>query len=310
MISLMNLARTCVSTALLLVMIPTALCAADSTSPDRENVAYGPHERNVLDLWLAKSDQPTPLVVFIHGGGFVNGDKSKVRGQAVIGQCLSAGVSFASINYRFRQHAPIQDILRDAARAVQFIRHHAGDWNIDQERIACYGSSAGAGTSLWLAFHDDLADPDSADPVLRQSTRLSAAGSLNGQASYDLRDWEPLLGKSPFERPPTEWAAFYGFGDLKEIETPAADAVMKDCSMVNLISRDDPAVAVACAQPDGESRDRGHYLHHPKHSQAIADRCGQHGIECLLLLRDESAPRDRQNHTWEVVAFLIEQLKK
>ena len=41
------------------------------------DVRYGPHERNVLDLWLVKSDKPTPLVLFIHGGGFQTGDKSK-----------------------------------------------------------------------------------------------------------------------------------------------------------------------------------------------------------------------------------------
>ena len=43
--------------------------------PDLADFKYGPHERNVLDLWKAKSDQPTPLVVFIHGGGFRGGSK-------------------------------------------------------------------------------------------------------------------------------------------------------------------------------------------------------------------------------------------
>ena len=47
--------------------------------PDFANLKYGEHERNVLDLWLARSDKPTPLVLFIHGGGFRQGDKRSVN---------------------------------------------------------------------------------------------------------------------------------------------------------------------------------------------------------------------------------------
>jgi acetyl esterase len=168
--------------------------------PAVENAAYGPHERNVLDLWQANSKRQTPLVVFIHGGGFVNGDKAGVRNNSAIRQCLDAGVSFASINYRFRGQAPIQDIMRDIARAIQYVRSRAAEWNIDPARIAAFGSSAGAGSSLWLAFHDELADPKSDDPVLRQSSRLAVAGALDGQASYDLRDWDSIVGPAPIAR--------------------------------------------------------------------------------------------------------------
>ena len=153
--------------------------------PDHADVSYGSHPNNKLDLWLAKSDKPTPLVVFIHGGGFVGGDKSSANGEA-LKQCLDAGVSFASINYRFRTEASINVVLRDTARAIQFLRYKKEEFNLDPTRVATYGGSAGAGTSLWLAFRDDLADPKSDDPVLRESTRLTAAASSAGQATYDI----------------------------------------------------------------------------------------------------------------------------
>jgi len=297
------------SLGILLIACASAAQAAEPQRPvpDLENVAYGPHARNVLDLWKAKSDKPTPLVVFIHGGGFVNGDKGQIRNRPQVKQCLDAGASFASINYRFREHAPIQDILRDAARAIQFIRSHAQEWNIDPARIAAYGGSAGAGTSMWLAFHDDLADPDAADPVLRQSSRLTAAGSLNGQASYDLRDWAGVLGKSSFERPEAEWVAFYHFQSADDARTAAADRIMRDCSMLNLISKDDVPVALACTVPAGEPQDRNAYVHHPKHSTVIADRLKEHGIDCLLLLGDDVSVRDSQ--ATKVVAFLLDKLQ-
>ena len=91
--------------------------------PTYENVEYGPYgEFNQLDFWQAKSDKPTPVVVFIHGGGFVGGDKSTGRGGPLQTQCLASGISFASINYRYRTEIPIQDVLRDCSRSVQFLK--------------------------------------------------------------------------------------------------------------------------------------------------------------------------------------------
>lgn len=138
------------------------------------DVAYGNHERNVLDIWLAESDEPTPLVVYIHGGGFMNGDKSRIYESEDIAKFLKAGVSFASINYRFmlQQNERLPGCMKDSRRAIQFLRVMAEEWNIDKNRIGAYGGSAGAGTSLWLGLHDEMADPDADDPVLQESSRL------------------------------------------------------------------------------------------------------------------------------------------
>lgn len=259
--------------------------AAAELSPTFANVKYGPHERNVLDFWKAKSDQPTPVVFFIHGGGFKAGDKSKARSDAILRQCLDAGVSFAAINYRFRPETAIQDILRDCARAVQFVRFKAGEWNVDKTRIASYGGSAGAGTSLWLAFHDDLADPKSSDPVLRESTRLVCAGANSGQFSYDLLEWEKLLGDAVHRYgDPEEGPAFYGFKTMEDLQTDAAKKIRADCDMRGLISKDDPPVFLATTQPGGEINSRGHLLHHPKHSLAIKERCDELGVKAVASL--------------------------
>ena len=288
---------------------PVRAAEPNSKRPTFENVSYGPHERNVLDFFQAESPQPTPVLVFIHGGGFVQGDKSGVHKNPAVRKALDAGVSFATINYRFRDQAPLQDILRDAARAIQFLRSRAAEWNIDPARIASYGSSAGAGTSMWLAFHDDLADPAAADPVLRQSSRLAAAGSLDGQASYDLRDWEALVGASPFQRGAAEQMQFYGFTSAEEAASPEADRIMKDCGMIHLISRDDPPVVITCAVPNDEPGTRGDYVHHPKHSIALAERCKANEVECRLILRDETAG-DRPQQAALVVEFLLDKLKR
>lgn len=170
--------------------------------PTVADFAYGrDSERQRLDFWRAESDEPTPVVLMIHGGGWVFGDKIGYGTVASIQPFLDEGISVAAINYRFIVQAmeqnvepPVKACLEDAARALQTIRSKAKEWNVDPSRIGATGGSAGACTSLWLAFHKDLADPDSDDPVARESTRLTCAAVQGAQTSLDpkqVREWIP-----------------------------------------------------------------------------------------------------------------------
>ena len=168
--------------------------------PTLTNVPYGTHPRQVLDFWKAESKTPTPLVVYIHGGGWWGGTK-EYQDVVDVQKLLDHGISVAAINYRLIPQAvaagvqpPVQWPIADAARAVQFLRSKASEWNIDKTRVGATGTSAGACSSLWLAFHDDLAQPNSPDPIARESTRLSCAGAYGPQTSLDpkqLREWMP-----------------------------------------------------------------------------------------------------------------------
>lgn len=168
--------------------------------PTDANVPYGPHPRNVIDFWKPQSSTPTPLVLFIHGGGWTGGDKASV---SRVADYLKNGIAVAAINYRFIQQAmeekvepPVHAPLHDAARALQFIRHRAEAWNLDKTKVGATGGSAGACTSLWLAMHNDLAKPDSDDPIARESTRLTCAAVGGAQVSLDpaqLREWMPNM---------------------------------------------------------------------------------------------------------------------
>src|SRR5436305_9389819 len=133
------------------------------------NVPYGTHPRQVLDFYRARSDKPTPVVFYIHGGGWRGGDK-KINPKPF----LDKGISVVAINYRYVQNGvedrvepPVKAPLEDAARALQFTRSKASEWNIDKKRIDATGGSAGSCSSLWLALHDDMTDPKSDDPIAR-----------------------------------------------------------------------------------------------------------------------------------------------
>ena len=182
-----------------------------------EDVRYGDAERNLFDIFLPDCDGPTPLVIYIHGGGFTGGDKEDIE-PGLVRSLLQACVAHAAINYTLLDvpseeegtasavaQGGVLTSLEDAARALQFMRYHFASLNIDPERVALYGGSAGAGASLWLGTHDDMADGDNADPVLRESTRVKAVGALATQSTYDLLRWEEIL--LPVTEPPESRSA-------------------------------------------------------------------------------------------------------
>jgi len=257
--------------------------------PDHADVKYGPYDRNVLDLWLAKRDdgKPTPLVIFIHGGGFSGGNKTKLDTR-LVPQFHAAGVSVASINYRLIDSGPFPIPMHDGARAIQFLRHHADEYGLDKERFACFGGSAGGCMSMWLAFHDDLADPDNPDPVLRESTRITCAAPFAGQSSVDMRTLTDWFGcENLTEHPSTR--RFFGVEDLDELETPEKIALMKEASPITHLTRDDPptfAVYSGPNKPVDETTPSGTWVHHPRLGIKLKEAMDRLGIECHVQYKD------------------------
>ena len=260
-----------------------------SPAPDHANVKYGPHERNVFDLWLAKSDAPTPLVIYYHGGGFRGGDKRTIN-VAMLKKLLDAGVSVAAANYRLSDTAPFPAQMHDSARALQFIRHHAKDYNLGPKRVGATGGSAGAGISQWLAFHDDLADPKSDDPVARQSTRLTCAVVYAAQSSYDPRFIHKLFDTTEIH---PALISFFGMKDAGDVADPKFHPLFEEASPINHATADDAPVLLFYPQPNTplppNSSGRQH-IHHPKLGFALKEKLDKLGVECVLKLRKDYPP--------------------
>ena len=147
------------------------------------NVPYDTkHQRNVLDYWPAlTATEAAPVFIWFHPGGFQNGDKSQLeRNRSTMLEAYrKAGYAVVSCNYPFlSEEIDYLEIARHCARAVQFVRSKAKDWNIDPERLCCGGASAGALISEYLAYHDDFADPQAEDIVNRQSSRPAVVVSV------------------------------------------------------------------------------------------------------------------------------------
>jgi len=252
---------------------------AQERRPTHEDVKYGPHMRNVMDVWLARSDEPTPVLVSIHGGGFRGGNKSV--SPDLLRRCLDSGISVVAITYRLSDQAIAPAQFLDAARAIQLVRHRAQEWNLDAERVAATGSSAGAGLSLWLGFHEDRADPESDDPVLRQSTRLTCMSVFNGQTSYDPRFIRDLFPGTDIHK---ESALAQLFDvDLNELDDLPDEKyeLFEFVSPINHLTKDDaPAQLIYASELDTPIKSQGIGIHHPRFGRALKERMDELGIEC------------------------------
>jgi acetyl esterase/lipase len=268
------------------------------------NVAYGKHPRQVLDFYPAKSDKPTPVVLYIHGGGWQAGDK-KTNPKAF----LDKGISVVAINYRYVRHGveekvqpPVKAPLHDAARALQFIRSKAAEWNLDKTRIGATGGSAGACTSLWLAFHDDMADPQSDDPGARESTRLYCAAVNGAQVSLDpkeLREWMPNYRYG---------AHAFGLKNIQSLIDHREKVLkwIKEYSPIEHVSKDDPQIAMFYG---GEKPVVGASPRDPTHSGImgikLAERLQAVGVDVVLVHPGRTHPMYKS-----AAAYLIDRLLK
>ncbi|TAN36805.1 MAG: alpha/beta hydrolase [Verrucomicrobia bacterium] len=279
-----------------------------------EEIAYGKHPKQVLTFWKAESNEPTPLVFYIHGGGWIAGNRTFLGG-AFLQKLLKNGISVISIEYRFIPEAtadkivpPVKGPLTDAARALQFVRSKATEWNIDEKRIGACGNSAGACSSLWLAFHPDLADPTSSDPVQRKSTRLWCVAVEVPQTTLDpqqMKEWTPnsRYGGHAF-----------GFTGNKQKHQSSFDEFLAnrkkimpwiaEYSPYALLSADDPPVYLHYVTPPALGQDQKDPTHTANFGVKLQERCKELGVDCELVY--PGAPSVKHATP---VAYLIEKLK-
>lgn len=216
-----RLLRWCASSSLLLCACATAQaqsgCTPVAPTPETGNmdICYGTaawREPTLGGIWLqqrfdfhrapgASETSPAPLIVWAHPNG---SNKSIAPGSAadnvLLKPALAAGFSFASVEFRHpvvnenEADSPNDPGVphRDLARALQFIRANAAALGVDRRNLFVVGGSRGT-LSLWTVLQDDMAIPDSPDPVARQSTRANAVFAYNAQTTYDGREFADLF---------------------------------------------------------------------------------------------------------------------
>jgi len=229
--------------------------------PTFKDVQYGPHPvYQSLDAYLAQTDQPSLVLMEIHGGGWNAGAKSSRGMEASSGRVenyLNAGISVISINYRLTTEAPWPAQLDDAARAVQFIRSKAKEWNIDPDKVSLIGGSAGAHIAMMLAFSPDRAKPDSKDPVERQSTKVRCVIQKAGPADLSVMIRELAKGQLREDTgrgtDGTPFGKVLALVGMKAKDFGSEDFYrrLSEISPINHVTKDSPPVFIQYKVPAG-----------------------------------------------------------
>ncbi|MEP7312875.1 MAG: nuclear transport factor 2 family protein, partial [Pseudomonadota bacterium] len=162
------------------------------------DVAYGPHERNVLDVFTAAGGSAgvaqgkakgKPVVVFIHGGGFSRGAKHSAGSPFYdnIGLwAASKGLVGVTINYRLAPQFPFPAGVEDLTLVVKWLKSHAAEYGGDPSRIFLWGHSAGGAHA--------------ADYIVR-TRQPGIAGAILTSGIYALGDkpsvWKDYYGDDP-----------------------------------------------------------------------------------------------------------------
>ena len=219
-------------------------------APTYENLKYGPHYRQGMDVWLpeTKAAAPTPVLINIHGGAWVDGDR--IGGtEMMLAACRDAGVALVTISYRMVADAndagirpPVKACLDDAVAAVRFVQAHAAEWNVDPARVGLTGGSAGACSSLYAALQGDNA------------LGIRAVLAASPQTSLDPKEMKEWIPNSRYGSHAFGYANFAVWLDhradcLAEINRYSPAALLRACT-----AKRAPVFLYSCAAlpPKGE----------------------------------------------------------
>ena len=279
--------------------VPRAVKKAAPVVPKFANLQYGDgtNAANLLDIYLPeKVDKPVPVVVWIHGGGWANGDKSP---SPQFLQLLPHGLAVASINYRLSGEAPFPAQIYDCKGAIRYLRAHAKEYQIDPDRIGIWGVSAGGHLAALLGTSAGVKELEgTVGGNLNVSSRVQAVSDYAGPTDLgqvfaqgaDMpafmsnavlrRYYENLLGGGPVESHP----------DLIRLANP-----------INYITADDPPFQIFHGDKD--------VLVPVGQGQLLAEALKAKGVLCDFMVLPGMGHGFGQGQYRATVAFFEKQLK-
>jgi len=259
--------------------------------PTHRDIKYGSHPKELINFWQFESTEPVGILLQIHGGGWMGGKKDEVLRP----HQLKQGYHIASISYPLVNEGAVQPaMLNSALRAVQFLRYKAEEWKIDSSRIVATGGSAGGCSSLLIALHDDIADPQSSDSVKRFSSRIAGAQVAGAQTTMNPFVIKERIGEKTFGNP----MPYQPFGaetaeDMMMNWEQYKELALK-CSPITHLSKDDPPLHLFYnVNREFPTSSGSNGIHSPIFGEIMLEACQKVGVECHLQYWEKDRPQPK-----------------
>ena len=196
------------------------------------------HSPQAMDIYIPDAGGPWPVLVYVHGGAWMRGDKAEPMMSMFAKWMTAQGYLVASVNYRLYPDAQFPAMVQDVKCAVRFLRANAAEYNLDPSRIGAVGVSAG-GHLVSLLGTTDLSAGWDVGEYLDQSSRVQAVIAMAGV--MDLSRNFPNTDIEAMKR--------IGFGEYNVVEASPISHVTPDDPPFLLIHGDrDEVVPVEQSQ--------------------------------------------------------------
>ena len=288
----------------LCLISPSSLLAGPKPDPTKADISYGPHPHQLLDTYIPPHGSgPFPAVIW-YGGIW-----KSTKGVPDVNTFFPHGIALIGVQVRGMEDAitdkispPVSTVLLDARRAVQYVRLHAGQLNIDPNRIALGGGSQGTLPALFVGCSGEKADPKAADPVERTSSKVVCVGAWRSQPTIDpkqMQEWVPGV----------KWGA-PAFGCSFEESLARREELLpliKQWSPEKLLNKDSAPICFGnewgLAQPENVTE--GNYkTHSPAWGVGFKKESEKFWVRCCNIYPGH--PEPGYNDFWD---FLIKELK-
>jgi acetyl esterase/lipase len=220
-------------------LVAAALFISASNQPSEItkifDVSYVEGSKNyfqTLDLYLPKTDKPSPLVIWIHGGAWRYGDKKEGPGAAF----AQNGIACASLNYRLTDKAKFPAQIQDCKAAVRFLRAHAAEYKLDPDKFGAFGMSAGGHLVALLGLTGDEHEYDNLGGNANVSSKVQAVCDWCGPTDLTtlVEQNERMHGKLKLDGPDGALTMFLGVMPEK------APALARKASPITFVKTGEP----------------------------------------------------------------------
>jgi acetyl esterase/lipase len=275
---------------------PVAVWAAEGPPFTRQaDIIYGRKfgVALTLDVFTPKKDANGVAAIFVVSGGWYSGHEAldAPDGPAFVNALVERGYTVFAVVHASQPKFTIPEILQDMNRAVRFVRHHAGKYSVDPNRIGIYGGSAGGHLSLMQGAAGDNGDPKAKDPINRESSRVQAVACFYPPTDFLNygKQGENALGrgvlkdfKAPFD--------FQEFDPKTRALVPVTDEqkfleIGRQIAPINHVTADDPPSLIVHGDADK--------LVPIQQAEIFVKKMKEAGVEAKLIVKPGAA------HGWK-----------